>query len=56
MLGSTANSGKFANIGQNLQGYLAQTFYALFVKISCNTFFEFLKHADQPGVDFVNGI
>ena len=55
MPASTADSVKFWQIGQNWQCYLARPFHALFARISCNTFLESLKHADQPWVGFVDG-
>ena len=55
MLASTAHSVQFLQISQNWPCYLAQPFHALFARISCNTFLEFLKHTDQPWVDFVSG-
>ena len=56
VLASMANSGQFAKSGQNrLCCQLAQPFHALFSGISCNTFFESFKHADQPWVSFVDG-
>ena len=54
VLSSTANSGRFAKIGQNWQCQLAGPFHALFARISCNTFLESLKHTDQPWVVFVS--
>ena len=55
VLTSTANSGRFAKIGQNRQWQLARPFHALFPRISCNTFLESLKHTYQPWVVFVSG-
>ena len=49
-LDSTANSVRFTKIGQNRQWQLARPFHALFSRISCNTYLESLKHADQPQV------
>ena len=51
VLGSMANSGPFTNIGQNQQPFNN----ALFARISCNTFLEFLKYADQLWIVFVAG-
>ena len=34
---------------------LAWPFHALFARISYNTFFESLKHTDQPWVGFISG-
>ena len=53
MLASTANSAQFWRIGQNWPCYLARPFHALFARISCNTFLESLKFADQRWVGFV---
>ena len=55
VLASTADSAHFWQIGQNWPFKLARPFYALFARISCNTFLEFLKHADQPWISFVAG-
>ena len=55
MLASTADSAQFWRIGQNWPCYLARPFHALFARISCNTFLESLKHANQPWVGFVAG-
>ena len=55
MLASTADPAQIHQISQNWPCYLARPFHALFAGISCNKFFESLKHADQPWVGFVNG-
>ena len=55
VLASTANSGRFAKSGQNRQSQLVRPSYILFARISCNTYLESLKHADQPWVSFVAG-
>ena len=55
VLASTAESAQFWQIGQNWSCYPAWSFYALFARISCNTFLESLRHIDQPWVGFVSG-
>ena len=55
VLASTADSAQFWQIGQNWLCYLEQPFHVLFAWISCDTFLESLKHANQPWVGFVDG-
>ena len=49
VLTSPADSAQFWRIGQNWP------FHALLTSISCNTFLESLKHADQPWVVLLLG-
>ena len=56
MLGSTAYSAQFGQIGINWSYNLSQPFHALFARILCNTFLESLKHTGEPYVGFVDGI
>ena len=55
VLAMIADSAHFWSIGQNWLCYLAHPFHALFGRISCNTYLESLKHADQSWVGFVAG-